>query len=176
MRARPRGLSDGFWFNGRGRRDRRWPPVVVDRTEEEAVPVPAATLTYVEGFSRSDVDACVGAFAPDGVYADTGTPEPEGRERLKARWSELFVAFPDLEVETVGLDPISDTVTVWRWVVRGTHRGPFRGMAATDREVVLPGCEFIAAGPAGIERVDGYYDRLSLLAQLGLAPNTANRG
>jgi len=56
------------------------------------------------------------------------------------------------------------------WILRGRNTSSYRGLPVTGRPVTLPGCEFIEVRNHKLHRVDGYFDRLSILVQLGLAP------
>lgn len=125
---------------------------------------------YVDAFAARDGKACAECFAKDGTYSDPGTPKPIPPQAIAELFDELFVAFPDAKTETVALDPISEMTAVWRWVIRGTNARPFRGAPATGRPIEVHGCEFIDAHDGLIRSVVGYYDRLSLLAQLGMVP------
>lgn len=54
-------------------------------------------------------------------------------------------------------------------MIRGTHLGPWRGLAATGRRMEFPLCgiySFDAEGKLASERI--YYDRGTILRQLGL--------
>ncbi len=129
--------------------------------------------TYVEAFGRGDVDAVREVFDPVGTYTDPGTAQPVPGSRIGQHFAAFFAAFPDATTETVGLDPISAEVWVWRWIVRATHAGDFRGLPPTGRCLTLPGCEFIKVRAGKIQRIEGYYDRLSLLEQVGALPGSA---
>jgi steroid delta-isomerase-like uncharacterized protein len=134
--------------------------------------IPQVIKTYVETWSTGDVETCIALFAPDGTYSDPTTPEPTVARSLKEHWAGFFAGFPDWKFETVGLDAISDNVWVWRWIARGTHTGSFRGISPTGRRLTQPGCEFIEIRDGRIRSVVGYFDRLTIMNQLGLAPSS----
>jgi steroid delta-isomerase-like uncharacterized protein len=133
--------------------------------------VPQIIKTYVETWSTGAVETCIALFAPDGTYSDPATPEPTVARSLKEHWAAFFAGFPDWKFETVGLDAISDNVWVWRWIARGTHTGSFRGIPPTGRRLTQPGCEFIEIRDGHIRSVVGYFDRLTMMNQLGLTPS-----
>jgi steroid delta-isomerase-like uncharacterized protein len=137
--------------------------------------IPQVVKTYVETWSTGDLDTCLSLFAPDGTYSDPILPEPTVARSLKEHWAAFFAGFPGARFETVGLDAISDHVWVWRWICRATHTGSFRGIPATGRRVTQPGCEFIEIRDGRIRNVVGYFDRLTMLTQLGLAPGSPER-
>jgi steroid delta-isomerase-like uncharacterized protein len=133
--------------------------------------LPQIVRTYIDTFNRHDMDACLATFAPDGTYSDPGTTQPLSGQALKDHFDAFLTGFPDATFETVAVYAISENLAVWRWVYRGTNTGSYRGLPVTGRSVSMPGCEFIAVRDAKIHWVEGYFDRLSLLVQLGLAPH-----
>lgn len=135
--------------------------------------IPEAVHDYVDAFARADVDGCASAFAPDGTYSDPGTAGPLSGQAIRDHFAAFFGGFPDAACETVGLDPVTKNLSVWRWILRGTNTASYRGIPATGRSLTLPGCEFIEVRGGKLHRVDGYFDRLTILGQLGLAPNPA---
>jgi steroid delta-isomerase-like uncharacterized protein len=139
--------------------------------EVTRVTIPDVVRKYVDAFGNRDVEGCVESFGSTGTYSDPGTPHPLPRHEISEHFAGVFVAFPDLACETVALDRIAENRVVWRWVVRGTNTGSYRGAAPTGRQVVLPGCEFIEVEDNLIHSVEGYFDRLTLMAGLGLVPS-----
>ena len=67
------------------------------------------------------------------------------------------------------LDAISDDVSVWRFIIRGTNTLHIWAYPRQDAASMVPGCEFIEARGDRVRRVQGYIDRLTILNQLGLA-------
>jgi predicted ester cyclase len=54
---------------------------------------------------------------------------------------------------------------------RPGHEHPvLPGFPVTGRPLTLSGCEFLEARGGKLHKVDGYFDRLTILGQLGLAP------
>lgn len=139
--------------------------------------LPQIVSTYIDAFCRQDLDACLATFAPDGTYSDPATAQqPLAGQAIKDHFGGLFAGFPDATTETVAVYAIAADLAVWRWVIRGTHTGSYRGLPTTGRSVILPGCEFIEVRASKVQRVEGYFDRLSLLQQLGLAPAMGQPG
>jgi predicted ester cyclase len=95
------------------------------------------------------------------------------RDGIQREFQGIFAAFPDATFETVGLDPISDEVAAWRWTLRGTNTGQFAGGPPTGRSIDVAGCEFIQVRKGLICHVAAYFDRLRLLAQLGVVTDPA---
>ncbi len=138
--------------------------------------LPQIVKTYIDTFNRQDLDAWLATFAPDGTYSDPGTAQPLAGQALKDHFGGVFAGFPDWTCETVAVYAITEHLAVWRWVIRGTHTGSYRGLPPTGRSVILPGCEFIEVRTARVQRVEGYFDRLSLLEQLGVVPTSGQPG
>jgi len=132
--------------------------------------IPQIVGTYIDTFNRRDLNAWLATFAPDGTYIDTGMAQPLSGQALKEHIAEALVGFPDWTFETVALHPIAENLAVWRWVMRATNTGSYRGLPPTGRTVILPGCEFFEVRGDKVHRAEGYFDRLSMLGQLGLAP------
>lgn len=132
--------------------------------------LPQIVSTYIDTFNRHDLDAWLATFVPDGTYSDPATAQPLSGQALKDYIGGAFAGFPDATFETVALHTITEDLAVWRWVMRGTNTGSYRGLPPTGRSLNLPGCEFIEVRAAKVHRVEGYFDRLSMLEQLGLVP------
>jgi steroid delta-isomerase-like uncharacterized protein len=131
--------------------------------------IPQIVSTYIDTFCRQDLDAWLATFAPDGTLSDPATAQqPLAGQALKDVIGGLFTGFPDATTEAVAVYAITEDLVVWRWVIRGTHTGSYRGFPPTGRSLILPGCEFIAVREGLVQRVEGYFDRLSILEQLGL--------
>lgn len=109
-------------------------------------------------------------FAPDGTYNDPTTTQPLSGQALKNHFGGVLTRFPDAILETVALHAITADLAVWRWVLRGTNTGSYHGLPPTGRSLNLSGCEFIEVRQGLVQRVEGYFDRLSLREQLGLVP------
>jgi len=59
---------------------------------------------------------------------------------------------------------------VWRYTVRGTHKGEFMGIAPTGKSITLTG--ILISRFAGDKVVEDWnnYDALGMLQQLGVTP------
>jgi predicted ester cyclase len=131
---------------------------------------PQAVRTYVDTFTAASLDVWFANFTLDGTFRDPHLPEPTPVHGLKEHFAALFVGFPDFSAETVSLAPISADLWVWRWIMRGTNTGPFRGAPPTGRTATMAGCEFIAIRGDKVRHVDAYFDRLTMLRQLNPTP------
>ena len=123
---------------------------------------------YIQAWNAHDGEAVVRTFADDGTYVDPTLPEPLSGDGIKGLVDALVTGWPDLTFETEGIVADGDRV-VLQWRMTGTNDGPLPGMSTpTGGRSNLPGIDVIAVGPDGITSVVGYFDQITLLAQLGL--------
>jgi steroid delta-isomerase-like uncharacterized protein len=92
-----------------------------------------------------------------------------GREGFKQFLCLLHAAFPDGQVRVEDLIAEGDKV-VWRWTLRGTHRGEFRGIAPTGKLVTWTGIIIWRMAEGQIVEWWANNDTLGLLQQLGVIP------
>ena len=113
-------------------------------------------------------------LTPDVVFHSASTTM-RGLEAYKQFLSMLFTAFPDLQFTIEDMIAEGDTVVV-RYSTRGTHQGPFRGIAPTGKQVSGTGMfiDRIVNGKAVEQWFNG--DDLGLLQQLGVIPAPGQPG
>jgi steroid delta-isomerase-like uncharacterized protein len=114
-------------------------------------------------------------FAADYVYRTFGGVELRGREAFKQFLIGFDTAFPGFHMGIEDMIAEGDKV-VTRTTISGTHKGDFRGLAPTGRQISLMGI-LIARFVDGKE-VEAWElaDDLSLRQQLGIAPPAAQPG
>ena len=111
----------------------------------------------------------------DEVYAaDLVWHEPDqeirGHEEAKQFASTFFKAFPDLNATVEEVIAEGDKV-VTRWTIRGTHQGEIEEFGPpTGKQAELQGISIHRIADGKIVEEWNRYDNLSLLQQLGLAP------
>jgi steroid delta-isomerase-like uncharacterized protein len=109
------------------------------------------------------------------VYtADSVLHEPDrdlrGVEEAKQYLSMYVSAFPDLNVTVEDVISEGDQV-VTRWTLRGTHRGEIEEFGPpTGKQVELEGITIHRIEGGKIVEEWERYDNLSVMQQLGLAP------
>ena len=116
-----------------------------------------------------DLDAVMATFGRDARYDDEPWRDHRvGRDGVRSYYTELLCAVPDLSIEVTQRHIALESVVV-EVIIRGTHRGSWRGLPATGRRLEFPLCgvyAFDADDRLAGERI--YYDRGAVLAQLGL--------
>jgi len=97
---------------------------------------------------------------------------PDGHKRIALFFVENF---PDLRVELTNAFVTEDQVVLegtWRWNDAGPLRLPSGALPATGHSGELRCCYVYQIGNGKIVRVHHYYDMMTMLEQLGLAPAT----
>lgn len=82
---------------------------------------------------------------------------------------ELIEAFPDVNATIEEMIAEGNRVAV-RWVDRGTHKGTWRGVAPTGKQVELRGATIFNIEDGKIVAGMGEIDFMGLMRQLGVAP------
>ena len=76
-------------------------------------------------------------------------------------------AFPDIHFKIESQIAEKDMV-VTLWTLTGTHEGEFMGVAATGKELRIPGASVTRLAGGKLVENWGYWDRLSAFQQLGV--------
>ena len=120
---------------------------------------------YEVGLNSGDLDLIGRLVAPDfvGVRGDVGPAAFAGT------LAELRTAFPDIRYTVEDLIEEGDRVAI-RWTWTGTHQGPFRGFAASEKRVSNPGFAIFQLRDGQIARSWLETDRLGFLQQIGAVP------
>ncbi len=94
---------------------------------------------------------------------------PPGREGVRA-WVTMFRdAFPDLNVQTIGVAAEGDEVWLHS-LMTGTHTGEFMGIAPTGKSVTYTMFDRVRARDGKAVEHWGASDDLGLMTQLGVVP------
>jgi steroid delta-isomerase-like uncharacterized protein len=96
-----------------------------------------------------------------------GSPDPMNLEQYKEFLVARRAAFPDRRFVVEDIIAEEDKVSA-RFTMRGTHKGEFRGLAPSGREVTMSGIDMIrlAEGKMVEDRVE--VDQLGMMQQLGV--------
>jgi predicted ester cyclase len=119
-----------------------------------------------------DHDASVGDLYTDDVRAWTPAVSTSSLSELLAEVGRRDDAFSDVHVEVTALD-VGGEFACAEWTVSMTHTGPFTLAAGsvvepTGNRLTLYGVTVAEFSGARICSLRQYFDRLSLLEQLGL--------
>jgi steroid delta-isomerase-like uncharacterized protein len=123
---------------------------------------------FEEVYNRGNLAVADELAAPDFVSHDAGNPTHD-RDGVKQIVRAIRAAFPDVRLTADDVLEDGDTVVV-RFTMRGTQRGAFMGIPATDKPVVVTGIDIVRFG--GGRAVEHWHEwsGLGLLQQLGVLP------
>jgi predicted ester cyclase len=116
---------------------------------------------YLDTCNRHDLDGLRELLAPDVRRAHL----PRGADAWLDDLAALFAAFPDYQWKRIAL-VVEGARIAAHLRARGTHRGTFRGVAATGRHVNVAEFGFYRLEGDRIVEFAGTADTAELLAQL----------
>jgi steroid delta-isomerase-like uncharacterized protein len=120
-------------------------------------------------FNQRNLDALYEFYAPDALWHQPDQ-NLQGLEEVKQWLARPFEAFPDLNVSVEDVIAEGDKVII-RYTSRGTHQGETGGLGPpTGRQIELEGIAILRFEDGKIVEFWDRFDNLSLLQQLGLAP------
>jgi steroid delta-isomerase-like uncharacterized protein len=127
---------------------------------------------HMESENVHDFDTTIGTFDhPRYEIVPTGEVY-DGEEAVRSYFAATRAAFPDQRNELIALYH-SDEAVIVEFDLKGTHQGPLRGIPPTGHEFTCRTLAiFVFDGGDRIvcERV--YFDLVTILSQLGLAPQS----
>ena len=97
---------------------------------------------------------------------------PPGLDGVKAFYDGIFSAFPDLTVLAQDFVEEPGKLAV-RFVLTGTHQGPFQGIPPTGRTIQVPGITLLRFENGHCVERWSELNSLLLLTQLGAVPPAA---
>jgi steroid delta-isomerase-like uncharacterized protein len=121
-----------------------------------------------EGINQRDLALFDELYAPDFLY-HLALTTIEGVEAYKQFNLMSFTAFPDLRFTIEDQIAEGDKV-VSRWLVSGTHKGPFQGIPPTGKQVTVTGVGINRFANGKIVENWTNMDFLGILQQLGVVP------
>lgn len=127
---------------------------------------------YLDAYNRHDAQAVVACYHADGARWSPSTPVELRGDAILADARALFGIYADFAVQDVKVDAIDDARLVKTFVFRGAWTGrfppgPFAEKAPTGRSFTMPAVELLAFRDGRIASSRVYFDRLSLLTQIG---------
>jgi len=122
---------------------------------------------HMESENHHDFETTLGTFEhPRYEIVPTGDVF-DGAEAVQRYFDDTRTAFPDQRNEVIALHHADDGVIV-EFELKGTHKGPLRGIPATGKEFTCRTAAFFLFEEEKLvcERV--YFDAATIMAQLGL--------
>jgi steroid delta-isomerase-like uncharacterized protein len=127
-----------------------------------------------EIWHQGNLDAIEEFIAPNYIrhtsYTVSGGRDVHGPAGARQTIASVRTVFPDIHFTVEDMLVDGDKVIV-RWTCRGTHRGVFRGVAPTGKQVTFGGMNIYRIVAGKIVERWAYEDGLGLLQQLGALPS-----
>lgn len=132
---------------------------------------------YYEAFNTRDLEFERATLTEDVVMVSMGSGEHfEGPDAVVSVDRTWLTAFPDGRVEVDHIIAEGDNIVI-EFTGSGTHTGPLQSpdgdIPATGRPARVGFCDVVTFRDGKISAIRSYYDTLSLMAQLGLVPESA---
>ncbi len=128
---------------------------------------------YKAAWNAHDARGIASAFAPDASFKTPAQPQAvQGPAAIAEAVQPMLAAFPDLKLVVTSNTWTSPRTMVERWTLTGTWTerflsGPLIGVAPSGRPFMIEGASFYEWENGKIKRYENYYDRMSLLGQIG---------
>ena len=121
-----------------------------------------------EALNARDYARAAGAIAQGCQWLSVPTGSVHvGPEPIIAGLRDFVTAFPDWRADVHRVMTLERTVVV-EWTTSGTFTASFRGTAPNGRRFERRGCSVAEVERGLIVRYRDYYDRMTLLQQLGI--------
>ena len=124
---------------------------------------------YFDALARRDVEAMAALWAPDGEEHIASQVDAVGPNGVRAYFTELFTAFPDLTLSVETTVAEDDKVAV-HWKATANMTGPLWGLEPTGAHVEIEGIDLLRVRDGLIVRNDAVPDGMALARQIGLVP------
>jgi steroid delta-isomerase-like uncharacterized protein len=124
--------------------------------------------------AEHDLQSLVGTFGDDPEWHNKPSNDVlHGHDSIRAFYADIFGGFPDFWLDIPHRRATPDAIYVEGWF-GGTHQGMWAGIPPTGRKIRIPICAaFTFTADDKIKSEIAYYDRLTILEQLGVAPAAA---
>jgi predicted ester cyclase len=139
-----------------------------ERTPADATPRDLGRR-FFESQDRTKGGPAAELCAPGYVASIAGFPAFD-RAGHEAFASAFYAAFPDLHHAIEEVVAADGRIAV-RFTLTGTHSGDFDGIAPTGRSIRVAAIALLQVAEGRVRRVDGVFDQLGLLRQLGVLPS-----
>jgi predicted ester cyclase len=119
-------------------------------------------------WNRGGLSSYLELYDRDVMFHGYAGVEPELPD-VRRFYEEFWSAFPGSQLIFEDLISAQDKL-VCRFVIRAKHGGPFQGLAATGREIVMRGITILRFSDGRCVERWSQVDALGLLMQLGALP------
>ena len=125
---------------------------------------------YDEALNKGNLAAVDEILAPNYVRHGLAPGAPPGPESTKQVFAAMRTAFPDLRITVETMVGEGDKVAA-QLINRGTHKGEFKGIAPTGKQVTVTTIGIYRFAGNKLEEAWIQMDELGILQQLGVIPS-----
>jgi steroid delta-isomerase-like uncharacterized protein len=123
-----------------------------------------------ERFGAHDIEGCLSYWHEEGIQDWVPLRVLRGKDEIRALFTEVFTALPDLEVVVEGVTADEHRCVV-QWRSTGTHTGgPLNGIEPTGRRAEQRGVDVMEVEDGLIVRNTVYYDGAAYARAFGMLP------
>ena len=122
---------------------------------------------YIDAWNLRSPAAISEMFMEGGTYTDPVSKGALTGSAIGSFAEALFAAFPDLNFEITS-NAESGSGVILEWTMRGTNTGSLSGLPPTGAKMAQEGIDVIRLIGDKVLSVRGYFDRQTMLGQLGL--------
>ena len=131
----------------------------------------SALAKAIGAWNAGDLDSYLELYDESIMLHGYG-PEPMGKEAARGFYEGIFAAFPNSQLDFHAQFSRGDQVAI-RYTMTATHQGECMGVAATGKDIAIPGITHLRfANGKCVERW-ACADMLGLMMQLGAIPAPA---
>jgi len=128
----------------------------------------------IDAFSQGDKARARSILTSDSVYREyaTGREARGADEIVETSWGWRD-AYPDAHGEITNAFASGDQAVLqitWTGTQKGDLNTPAGTIPATGKQVSIPACQVLTIRDGKIAEVDHYFDSMTMLVQLGVAP------
>jgi steroid delta-isomerase-like uncharacterized protein len=140
-----------------------------------AIDVERVFRDYLAALNSHDAERIASLWTEDGVLDDVASGQvTHGKKELKASFSDIFTAFPNVKWELKSFFSAGDRIAA-EWVETGTQTGDWVGIPATGKSYSIRGASLLELRKSKISRETYYWNLATFLQQLGLMPKTPSK-
>jgi steroid delta-isomerase-like uncharacterized protein len=131
---------------------------------------------FTKAWNAHDIEKIVGMFHPNSTFKTPASDSALSGAAMRSYFESMLGAMPDMTFENVGEMVNSGNTLAGQVVVNGTWTrpfsvGPLAGMNPTGKSARFMSANFLKVHDGKITNCTQYYDRMTLLTQLGVIPS-----